>query len=162
MSRITVSYSDEEDRIELACQYETGGVQVLWLTRRLCDRLVEALVMRLEKTERQDPFSADTLQSWELSAARAALLPENPVSGSGASRMLVNSIDIGRENGKFRLFFRWNEGGALLILDDTSLRQWLSFVHDAYVRAQWESGVWPAWFASSSTNHRPSSGMSLH
>ena len=162
MNRITVGYSEEEDRIELACRYETGAVQVLWLTRRLCDRLVEALVARLQTPGRLDPLSANTLQSWELSAAKAALVPENPVSESGASRVLVNSIDLSQENGRFRLLFRWREGSALLILDDTSLRQWLSIVHETYVKAQWGSGVWPAWFAPASASPDASSGMALH
>ncbi len=151
-----------EDRIELACRYETGGIQVMWLTRRLCDRLVEALVARLQTPGRQDPISANTLQSWELSAAKAALVPENPVSEIGASRVLVNAVDLSQENGRFRLYFRWKDSGALLILDDTSLRQWLSIVHETYAKAQWGSGVWPVWFSAASASHLASSGVPLH
>ena len=161
ISRITVGYSEEEDRIELACEYDTGEIQVLWLTRRLCSRLVAVLVSRMEEADARDPFSKKALQSWEFHEARAGLVPGSPVEGGDLPGALVNAVDISQEGENVRLAFRW-EAGAVLNLDGTALRQWLGIVRDAYVKAEWTDAIWPDWFDASPVAHEAPAGFSLH
>ena len=41
------------------------------------------------------------------------------------------------------------QGPVSLVLAVTLLRQWLSIVYDAYLKAQWPIGMWPAWLKES-------------
>ncbi len=163
ISRVTVTYSEAEDRIELACEIDSGETRVLMLTRRLCDRLVEAILTRLDRPGSRDPLAGRAIEAWALSAARAELVPENPVRADGAFRSLVSSVDIRQDGEYFQLLFRWHENGeAALNLDAVFVRQWLSIVHDAYLRAAWHSGIWPEWFDPALAGQALRSGRALH
>ena len=41
--RFTTQFDPTEDRIRLAVEFDTDAVEVLWLTRRLANRLAQAL-----------------------------------------------------------------------------------------------------------------------
>ncbi len=152
IQKITVSYDEQEDRLHFACEDEAGQVQSLWLTQRLTNRLVGALLSKLDGTMAHLPNDArETVQGWEQSAARTLLSPSSPVQSVAAAPYgLVNSIDISHTDGSFTLMFRWPEQNALaLTMNALPLRQWLSIIHDTYVKAGWPLEIWPAWIRES-------------
>jgi len=152
IQKITVRYDEQEDRLHFACEDEAGQVQSLWLTQRLTNRLAGALLSKLDGTMAHLPNGArETVQGWEQSAARALLSPSSPVQSVAAVPYgLVNSIDISHTDGSFTLVFRWPEQSALaLTMNALPLRQWLSIIHETYVKAGWPLEIWPVWIRES-------------
>ena len=49
IKRFTTEYVIPEDRIRLSLEDNDGQMRVLWLTRRLCTRLVPQIVKVLDK-----------------------------------------------------------------------------------------------------------------
>lgn len=141
----TLTYHEVEDRLQLVSQGEDDEVLVLWLTRRLADRLVQALFQRME-----GPANA-VVQTWAQQVARATFEPSDPVTVTSADRQcLVQSIDIvplvdeGQE-----LVFRAPFCEARFAMNGVLLRQWLGILHGWYLHAGWETAqIWPAWFES--------------
>ena len=48
ISRFTTEYSPEQDRIRMVIETAEGEKRVIWLTYRLLNRLIEAMVKALE------------------------------------------------------------------------------------------------------------------
>lgn len=148
LQRVTTRFVPAEDRICLAGAGAGGDVRVLWLTRRLLDRLVPVLVRWLEeRTSVRDVWQAEVVQSFAQQAASAALVPQAPVSDEAASAIwLVVEVDIVRGEGQLDLRFK-GAGGEQesLSLLPQALRQWLGILYAAYLRADWPRGVWPQW-----------------
>lgn len=149
ISKITVTYDETEDRLRLAYQDAEGQSKGLWLTQRLVNRLVGALLASLGAGA--DIGNAEAaLRAWELSAARARLGKDVPVESPPAEQHhLVRAVDISHSGNGIRLVFRGIDAqvAALGIEDETVLRQWLDILHQQYRRADWPmGGLWPAWF----------------
>lgn len=161
LRRLTSEYVDLEDRIRLTGEGEDGQRVILWLTRRLLDRLVPYLVDWLERKgpapldERSSPVSAareGAIQSFAQEAVRACMRPEPPVQAYLAERTwLVSSVDLASNPGvvslKFKGFLeieqvRFSPGEGVL-------RQWLGILHSLYGRAGWPQAVWPGWVGAS-------------
>ena len=140
----TLTYHEAEDRLQLVSQGEANEVLVLWLTRRLADRLVPALFQRLES-----PGNSAVL-AWEQQLARAAFEPSEPVTVSGDTRQcLVQSIDIVPLSEGIELVFRASSCEARFAMGGAVLRQWLGILHGWYLHAGWDTApIWPAWFES--------------
>ncbi len=151
LDRITTEYIDTEDRIRLSGQYADGAAVVIWLTRRLIQRLVPVLLEWLQQQHRQDVAvpHAEILQGWAQQAARAGLTIQPPVQATAArSAWLVDSIDFTpAPEGVVLTFKSANDQRAMLTLPAAALRQWLNIVYDAYVRAEWPRAVWPDWIS---------------
>ena len=49
LQRITSEYVENEDRVRLTCEVETGATEILWLTQRLLIRIVNHLLQWLEQ-----------------------------------------------------------------------------------------------------------------
>ena len=148
--RITTEYIDLEDRIRLAGEVENVAPVVIWLTRRLLQRLLPALLQWLERQDDATP-RAEVLQSFAQQAARAELTPQAPVRAvAGCAAWLAQSVDITQSEQIISLTFRGADGqDAALILAAKPLRQWLGIVHDAYLKADWPLNVWPGWIRES-------------
>jgi len=153
LARLTTEYMPAEDRLRLAG--ETGPEQavILWLTRRLLERLLPHLFRWLERQGGDAPLAVDTgygelMQGMAQQSARASLPAQPPVDAARASRSwLVASVDVSVEPSVLRLVFAAPEGEEPVSLDFEvkPLRQWLNIVHDRYRQAEWPMGVWPAW-----------------
>lgn len=159
LRRLTSEYVDFEDRIRLTGEGEDGQRVILWLTRRLLDRLVPHLVDWLERKgraspdERPSPVPAarqEALQSFAQEAVQASMRPEPPVQAHLAERAwLVRSVDLATNPGVPSLNFK----GFLEIEQvrfspgEAALRQWLGILHGLYGRAGWPQEVWPGWMA---------------
>jgi hypothetical protein len=146
LERITTEYIDFEDRIRLSGEVGNAAPVVVWLTRRLLQRLLPVLLQRLELPGADAPL-AEVLHGFAQQAARAELAPQAPVrAGAGSTVWLAMSVDIVQLEQTVSLTFRGADGQkAILTLAAKPLRQWLSILHDAYIKAEWPLGVWPEW-----------------
>lgn len=158
LQRITTAYIDLEDRIRLAGETEGGERLVLWLTRRLLDRLVPHLVTWLEKNAGpQAPASRlydEALQGFAQEAAQARLKPEAPVPAAAPSRSwLVCAVDVSLSEASIRLNFKGlaESEQTCLTMPEAPLRQWLGIIHGLYVRAAWPTSPWPGWMGEADT-----------
>lgn len=150
LHRITSEYIDLEDRVRLAGETADGERVVLWLTRRLLERLLPHLLGWLEK--RHTPATSrlydEARQGFAQDAARAGLKPEPPVPTATASRgWLVTAVDVTIDGGRVRLNFKGQAevDQVLLVLEEAPLRQWLAIIHGLYRGALWPLNLWPAW-----------------
>ncbi len=149
----TLTYQENEDRLQLVSQGEDDDILVLWLTRRLADRLVHALFQRMESSgdTAMDRDKQATLLAWAQQAAQADFEPSDPVPVTDTARQcLVQSIDIVplEEDGQ-ELVFRAPLYEARFAMSASLLRQWLGILHGWYRHAGWDTvNIWPAWFDS--------------
>lgn len=150
LQKITTSYSDDEDRLCVAGQNAAGDAVVLWLTQRLANRLVRQLVAWLEEEDddRLAALAPDLHHSWAQQAAARQLEPSAPVRADRAApAMLVSSVDLAREDGRYFMSFhrRGDADITTLTFSTTELRQWLGIVHHLYQAADWPRHPWPTW-----------------
>jgi len=159
LCRVSSQYVDFEDRIRLTGELTDGQHVVLWLTRRLTERLVPHLVKWLENNQvkvqegrslaltamRNAPY-----QRFVQEAAHAQLEPQPPLQARlGERSWLVCAVELKSAPDVLRLNFK----GRLEIEQvqfspgERPLRQWLKVIHDLYVLAGWPQEVWPLWIA---------------
>lgn len=69
LHRITTEYVEAEDRVRIVGEVEAAETVVLWLTRRLLDRLIPHLTLWLERRQ-GDVLRADLLLSFAHQAAQ--------------------------------------------------------------------------------------------
>ena len=147
LQRVTTEYVELEDRICLKGALEDGSSLVLWLTRRMVERLLPHLLQWLG-TQIQGSMDGDLLQSFAQDAARAALTPQSPVVASETSRQsLVAIVDLQHNDQTMVLSFKNQEGSVQgqLALEATPLRQWLEILQTGCAQAGWAMDVWPDW-----------------
>lgn len=151
LQRLTTEYVDVEDRIRLAGEREDGTTAVIWLSRRLLQRLLPMLFDWLER-EAADGLRAEVLLGFAQQAAQAELTPQAPVAAPpGSSAWLARSVDVARAADLVGLTFKGAtpEETATLTLAAKPLRQWLAIVYQAYGCAEWPIEVWPQWMRES-------------
>lgn len=146
LQRITTEYIDLEDRVRLSGETDNATTVVVWLTQRMLERLLPALLQWLERQSADIP-RAEMLQGFAQQAAEAGLTPQPPVrAGADSMAWLVLSVDVTQTEQAVSLIFRGVEGQDIsLALAANPLRQWLAIVHDAYFKAGWSLAVWPEW-----------------
>jgi hypothetical protein len=144
LQRLTTQFVDAEDRIRLSGEDADGAVRVLWLTRRLLDRLVPVLCGKLEPDA---SAHAELLSSFRQEAAQSQLAPQEPVPAASAdTQALVTRIDMARVERGLRLaFFDHDTEAAAIVMPELSLRQWLAILRDQFRIAGWPENTWPAW-----------------
>lgn len=150
LQRLTTEFVDREDRIRLAGEMEDGRPVVVWLTRRLLERLLPVLLGWLEERSATLP-RAEALLSFAQRAASAELTPQAPVRADADSpAWLALAVDVAQSEEAVGLTFRGADGrSATLALTGKPLRQWLGIVHEAYLKAEWPLDVWPEWLRES-------------
>ena len=150
LERITVKYVEREDRIRLAGQTPEGEAVIVWITRRLLDRLLPALTERVEsalKMERKDAPRATAMLRFAQQAARTQSTPQTPVrAGNAAAQWLAHSVDVSFAPQRVRLSLQGEEARRVdITLDHDMLRQLLNILYDLYGRANWPTDAWPNW-----------------
>lgn len=143
LQRITTEYVDVEDRIRLVGEVEDGSHVVIWLTRRLLERLLPVLLERLG-SDSAEPHE-DARQSFIQEMAEAQLVPQPAVVPQGETTWLAMSVDITSTDEAVGLTFRGEGRQAALTFPLIALRQWLGILHAAYLRAEWAINAWPGW-----------------
>ena len=131
-------------------------MQLLWLTRRLINRLIPAMVECLEKETESKPESG-ILQSFSQQSATSKISPEKQVVGEVDSETwLVTHIDLTPSQQIVKLvFYDENEHRAALNFSRIKLRQWMSILSEIYRRAAWIESIWPDWLDPQSTSDKP-------
>jgi len=158
LQRITSEYVENEDRVRLTAEVETGATEILWLTQRLLIRIVNHLLQWLEQQTSvatpealKDKQAADLVQGFAQQTASAELTAEQPVqSMDTALAWIVISVDISRSPQAVKLSFKGaNEEQAALTLEARQLRQWLGIIHQLWSAAEWPQAIWPQWMQES-------------
>jgi hypothetical protein len=146
LERLTTRYSASEDRVRISGEIANEPPVVLWLTRRLLDRLVSHLTGWLERQSAAHP-GGNLLLSFAQEAAERGLTPQVAVGETAASvRWLVAEVDITPSGRQVTLVFRGSHGQAAgITFVPTTLRQWLGIVYRVYAMADWPLEVWPVW-----------------
>ena len=131
-------------------------MQLLWLTRRLINRLILAIVECLEKETESKPESG-ILQSFSQQSATSKISPEKQVVVAVDSETwLVTHIDLTPTQQIVKLvFYDENEHRATLNFSRIKLRQWMSILSEIYRRAAWIESIWPNWLDPQSTSDKP-------
>lgn len=175
--RITTDYVEAEDRVRMVGTLPGNEVVQAWLTQRLLQRLVLALVQWLQKqgqgpgaeVRTPDVLRTEVMQGFAQQAARARMTPQPPVRAApGEAAWLVCSVDVAQHAQAVRLTFKgMRSGGAAsgsvadavelgtLTLAPEPLRQWLNILFDNYRKAEWPLQAWPDWVSESAHTEPP-------
>lgn len=151
---LTTDYDRDEDRMRLSVADAAGQAAVLWLTRRLSDRLIGALLQSLASEAREPvaPVVRQTVQTYAQLQARLMQKPAAPVPYETAAwEGLVREIGLGKDAaGQHCLSFRCGQVPtvAVMPLAALPLRQWLHVLQRIYLRADWRTEIWPEWMKS--------------
>jgi hypothetical protein len=163
LQRITTDYIETEDRIQIVGELAGNDTVVIWLTRRLLDRLIPHLTHWLER-QQGDVLRKDLLLSFAQQAAQTGLTPQAPVPARASSQQwLTNSIDLHHGEEHLQLVFKGESGQAASIgFAPTPLRQWLGIVQLAYRIGQWPQHSWPPWMAENEAAQGAGQAVVLH
>lgn len=168
-SRFTTRYLPSEDRVQLMLELPEEKVQVLWLTRRLLNRMLPHLIRLLDENapsvvsaaravptgqEKASRTPKEALQRFSQEAAVSAI-ERQPAVGAGGQRpegnisYLVTSVDVNTGPKNLSLDFKSGEEVLhSLPFGENALRQWLSILHSQYRTGGWEEPFWPTWIPS--------------
>ncbi len=159
LKRATTKYVPHEDRIRLTGENASGLIVEMWLTQRLLNRMVPPLCGWLERRGGED------LQDFAQKKAVAGMQRQPPVrSLNDADGVLVREIDVETAKAGVLLTFKGASDSAAgqFQLSPRALRQWLSILHDQYVKAGWALGMWPDWIAEVRPSVQPDRTTLLH
>jgi len=159
--RFTSEFVDFEDRLRVSTELPGNHVAVLWLTRRLLDRLVGHLAGLLERETEQAPVP-EVQQSFAQQAAQASHQQQSqqqpqpavtPQQAQTVQEWLVREVDLTPGAQGVGLRFRGEHTHQVVELGmpPLLLRQWLGIVHGQYRRAQWPLDAWPDWMNDDQT-----------
>jgi len=159
--RFTTEFIDFEDRLRISTELPGNQVAVLWVTRRLLDRLVSHLAGLLERETATAPVP-EVQQSFAQQAAQVTHAqqsqeqPQPPVTPQQAQTVqewLVREVDLTPGQQGVSVRFRGQSADQVVELGMPALllRQWLGIVHGQYRRAQWPLDAWPDWMNEDKT-----------
>ena len=148
IQKFSLVYDPAEDR--LACDTEaTDGVTTrLWMTRRFCKGVVEAIIPLLEKSIAAGAAEHQALvQSWEQAAAMADFGATPAVQPTAQSAFgLVQAAHLAPWEQGLTITFDFGAGDSRSMgLAFAEVRQMLSVMHKLHVAAGWPLDFWPAW-----------------
>lgn len=160
---ITLSYVSEEDRIHLAARMEDASTIRFWLTQRLARSLVHALGSYVEKAE-GIPLATvrQAVMAQEQARAVATIRRKQPVVARAASPVhLIKTINLKLLPEQARLQFESSlDSSPYIVLDRTTIRQWLKMLQRQFEAGGWPLDTWPGWMLegnavleSSATQH---------
>ena len=152
---ITTDYDQDEDRIFLAVVDAANNRCKLWLTRRLTERLVSALVNGLDIPSEDQVLPEATIQAAQIYAQLEARISQRPaarvVVEESATQGLVHQIKIKTADNDVRViefYCKSVEKSAdpvELVLTPAELRQWLEVLRATPAKSQWREDIWPEW-----------------
>lgn len=157
IDRFTTAYDAREDRIRILVALSSGDTQKLWLTRRLLDRLVQALVKKLETVVSENNTivsvsSKGVVQRFTQAAAIDAFEKQKPVTSSSdedtqaSTALLVTQIGLRWSRMRIEVDLKVDdELSQTLVFNEKTLRQWMGIVHSQYKIAKWPDEIWPSW-----------------
>jgi hypothetical protein len=153
--RFTTRFDPEQDRIKLLIEHAAGDVKVAWMTRRLLNRVVSALLDRLRNAPTlaaaDEPRAAIAAQRFTQAAAVSEITPQKAVTvpegdAQPHEEVLITRVDI--QYGREDLLLVLREGSELVLslpFSEQGLRQWLDVVYVQYQQGEWSEPFWPDW-----------------
>jgi len=150
LKRFSTRYVESEDRVRLTGRLDDGAPEVIWLTQRMLQRLIPALLQWLEGRGSESSHR-QVLHAWAQQKARADLVPGLPIQPADDSRAWVaRSAHIAKRAKGIRLTFKGTGDEQVFVTFTVKgLRQWLNIVYAAYARGGWPDDVWPDWIRES-------------
>ena len=150
LERVTTEYIEGEDRVRVTGQTSDAGPVILWLTRRMLDRLMATLFDILGKSY-ADPAYGSIRNEFAQEAAVSTLVPQPPVvppDTEAPKSWLVRLVNVSKNEVAVVLTFKSEDelDQASLALEYVQLRQWMSIVDRAYKKGDWPRINWPDWF----------------
>lgn len=150
-TRITGSYDELEDRLKLAILDQDQNPLALWLTQRMANRLIKALVKLLDKqvTPEAAPKQRQSVQYFQQASAEMTMSPSQPVEAPPDTLLgIITTINIKHGDDKVVIEFVCGEDeGVNLPMAMTPLRQIMRVFYRLYEKAEWHrDDVWPEWF----------------
>jgi len=153
LQRITSEYVDSEDRLRLRGALGEGETVVLWLTRRLLDRMVPHLTDWLG--QQPEPVIPPVAETGEVTPPVPAI--------AEAQTWLVDRIDLNFAPGTLTLsFFGPASTQCRLVLSALALRQWLEILLRQYRQGEWPEAVWAPFVKSFPQEAAPTVSLTLH
>jgi len=148
--KFSLRYDAQEDRIAWDMEHDDGRRTRLWLTQRLANRLVKALIPLVEKAAAVPPGApeqAAAVQSFEQAAAMSGFGSVSPVIPSDDAALgLVRSVQIApKAPGMILTFTLGANAEQILKLDSPAVRQALAVLRGLYQAAGWPADFWPRW-----------------
>ena len=157
---ITTEYVEAEDRIRLAVADAAGATRVLWLTRRIAERLVPALIKGLKiesDAQEAQPFAVQAVQAAQVYAQLEARILKKPgapvVVAAQDAQGLVHELKVRTAKGGVRViqFHCLEQEPAELVLKPAEMRLWLEALQMGFVKGQWRLDIWPKWLQQQAT-----------
>lgn len=138
LSRMTLSYNVDEDRVILVGELKTGQVVSLVLTQRLLNQLVPHLLKVADSIGISEPsYRSDTEETPDANNA--------PVEVKDLSNsILVTTVDLTKASECVVLDWMNNtrDKKVRLVLDQDSLNPWLAAVKQCFIRGGWSVEAW--------------------
>lgn len=145
----TTAFDMVEDRIKLMAVDGHGEHQVIWLTRRLLDRLIPHFIKHLENHAALD-VSVELEQSIQQDLGRKARLRDEKLApvvvGPSCSQWLCKTVNITPDGKVLSTVFRDDVSkSAVIRLSIGQIRTVLDILYDTYRKADWQTAVFPNW-----------------
>lgn len=151
LDKITTLYSQEQDRLSLNATLRGGGAARFWITQRIANRLIPALI-KIVKPSHEDPVYVELIAGISQRQAIAQKEPQTPVKMAEPDHeWLISKIDLQMpQSGAVLIFYNAAGQSARVVMNAELLRQWLSILRQVYVAAEWRGAEWPDWVAAPS------------
>ncbi|MFT7286678.1 MAG: hypothetical protein ACI87W_000787 [Halieaceae bacterium] len=167
VSKVTTVYNHAQDRISMSGEISDGSTAILWITRRLVERLVPELLAWLKTTDKEaDLPRSDVINSFKQQSAAGKLPQSGPVvAEKPEAEWLVTAVDVQKRPEIMRLVFRapdQHQEKIALDLAPLALRQWLNILLAGYQRAEWPLDVWPEWMREQLPDQQRPESVPLH
>lgn len=141
LSRLTLDYSPDEDRMKLTGLTQDGALVVAWLSLRLLGRLVPHLLTRYAVIVAPAVPTAESLQlsiPQEMSSgAEEPVLPAHDTPS-----FLVGTADMTQGTDAMVLALRGAGDEVRFAIPSSKMAHWLSGLKQLYQVAEWPMTIW--------------------
>ena len=141
LSRLTLDYSPDEDRMKLTGLTQEGTLVIAWLSLRLLERLVPHLLTRFEalvaSTESNTASLRETKPSTMSDVSEAPVLPQHDTPS-----FLVGAADMAQGTDAIVLTLRGADDDVRFAIPVSKMAHWLSGLKHLYQVAEWPMSIW--------------------
>ena len=154
LKKVTLHYSNVEDRIRMDAESVQGDIIIFWLTQRLCRQLVKSLVGYFNKADMAATgASTRSLASVQQFLQQTASSNRQRVVAVAAAApnqaVLLDKVQLRTSTRMIQMSLPLAEGDeAVLVFSPEETRQWMGILYQQYRRAEWPLEIWPRWIAS--------------
>ena len=170
LRRITIEYSEQEDRIRLAGLTQSSQTVIMWFTMRLMSRLIVHCLGLLERGSLESKIiltenekSKESIQNFVQKSAEEQIIKETPVEVSVESpEHLIVEIDVKNTDSGLSIIFKGKSDSVHnIFFNGEQLRQWLAMLYSVWQKAEWPKTMWPDWIEKDHSLPTPSE-ISVH